>query len=186
MGRIAQPGDEISYTVTYLEMLERPRKPIPARPANQNIALLAADNPPVEYFLYLYKSVGEAYEWTDWLQRPLDEAQDFVGNPKISLYTLMLDGWPGGFFMLDASGQGICDLAYFGLVPQAVGRGLGNWFLATAIDTGWEIEGTEKMTLNTNSLDHPRALGLYQKWGFVPVRQEEHTRILTRERIETN
>ena len=71
-------------------------------------------------------------------------------------------------------------------MPQAIGRGLGNWFLATAIDTGWEIKGTEKMTLNTNSLDHPRALGLYQKWGFMPVRQEEHKRILTRERIETN
>ena len=127
MARVLQPGDEVSYTVTFLEMLERPRKPIPARPANQNVALLAADNPPVEYFLYLYKSVGEAYEWTDWLQRPLNEAQDFVGNPDISLYTLMLDGWPGGFFMLDASEQGICDLAYFGLVPQAVGRGLGNW-----------------------------------------------------------
>ena len=28
------------------------------------------------------------------------------------------------------------------------------------------------MTVNTNSLDHPRALPLYQKAGFVPVRRE--------------
>ena len=185
-GRIAKPGDEIGYTVTYLEMPERPRRPIPARPANQNIALLSAQDPPVAYFLYLYKCVGEAYEWTDWLLKPLEEVQEFVGNAEVSLYSLMLDGWPGGFFMLDASKEGACDLAYFGLVPQAVGRGLGNWFLGTAIDAGWEIDGTRKMTVNTNTLDHPRALGLYQKWGFRPVRQQAAKRILTRERIDKN
>ena len=84
--------------------------------------------------------------------------------------------------MLDSRDPGICDLAYFGLVPQAVGRGLGTWFLATAVDTGWEQPGTERMTVNTNTLDHPRALGLYQKAGFVPVRREDATRNLTRER----
>ena len=184
MPRALQPGDEIAYTVTYLEMPERPRAASPPRPVNQNIALLAAEDPPVDYFLYLYGTVGAPYEWTDWLQRPRDEAQDFVQKPDISLYTLMLDGWPGGFFMLEGPQDGVTDLAYFGLMPQAVGRGLGNWFLATAIETGWERPGTERMTVNTCTLDHPRALGLYQKMGFQPVRQEEHTRILTRERIE--
>ena len=43
-------------------------------------------------------------------------------------------------------------------------------------------EGVEKLTLNTNSLDHPRALPNYQRLGFVPVRREERTRTLTRPR----
>ena len=54
--------------------------------------------------------------------------------------------------------------------------------LATAIDTGWQMAGTERMTVNTNTLDHPRALGLYQKLGFVPVRRERLRRVLTRAR----
>lgn len=184
MPRVLKPGDEIDYVVTYLEMPARPRAPTPPRPVNQNIALLAATDPPVEYFLYLYQTVGAPYEWTDWLQSPQEEAQDFVGNPNISLYSLMLDGWPGGFFMLDSRETGTCDLAYFGLAPQAVGRGLGHWFLATAVETGWDRPGTERMTVNTCTLDHPRALGLYQKIGFQPIRREDHTRTLTRERIE--
>ena len=39
-----------------------------------------------------------------------------------------------------------------------------------------------RVTVNTNSLDHPRALPLYQKAGFVPVRRETRSRVLTRDR----
>ena len=177
-----QPGDEIEYVVTFLEMPHRPSAPLPPRPMNAQTALLRAEDPPAEYFLYLYGTVGAPYEWTDWFDRSRDELEEFVGNPSVLLYTLMLDGWPGGFFMLDQSQTGICDLAYFGLVPQAVGRRLGHWFLATAVDTGWALSGTERMTVNTNTLDHPRAIGLYQRVGFEPVRRETHRRTLTQAR----
>lgn len=176
------PGDEIEYTVTYLEMKERPVAPAPAKPLNMQTALLRADDPPADYFLYLYGAVGADYEWTDWLQKPREDVEAFVSNPAVVLYTLMLEGWPGGFFMLDASDAGTCDLAYFGLVPQAVGRKLGHWFLSTAVESGWAMPGTRRMTVNTNTLDHPRAIGLYQRVGFQPVRRELHRRTVTRER----
>ena len=176
------PGDEIEYIVTYLEMTDRPAAPVPPKPANLQTALLRADDPPADYFLYLYGAVGGDYEWTDWLRRPREDVEAFVSNPAVSLYTLMLEGWPGGFFMLDASQPGTCDLAYFGLVPQALGRKLGHWFLSTAVESGWALPGTARMTVNTNTLDHPRALGLYQRVGFVPVRRETHRRVLSRER----
>lgn len=185
MTRLLKPGDEVSYTITYLEMPSRPTAPVPHRPSNQNVALIAAESPPVEYFLYLYRTVGDAHEWTDWLEVSAQEQQDFVQDPNVSLYTLLTDGWPGGFFMLDRTQPGTCDLAYFGLVPQAVGRGLGFWFLATAVDMGWDQPGTERMTVNTNTLDHPRALGLYQRVGFSPVRRTEHSRVLMRD-IDTS
>lgn len=178
------PGDPVDYVITWLEMDERPRRPVPPLPAGQNAALLSAKAPPAGYFLYLYRAVGAEYEWTDWLQRPMEEVEAFVGDPRVVLWTMLLDGWPGGFFMLDSRTAGTVDLAYFGLVPQAIGRGLGHWLLATAIDTAWSLPATERLTVNTNTLDHPRALGLYQKLGFRPVRRERHRRQLTRERPE--
>lgn len=178
-----KPGDRVDYVVTWLEMTERPQRPLPPFPAGQQAALLAAHAPPAGYFLYLYRAVGAEYEWTDWLERPVEEAEAFIGDARVGLWTMMLDGWPGGFFVLDGRQPGVVDLAYFGLVQQAIGRGLGHWLLATAIDTGWERPGTRLMTVNTNTLDHPRALGLYQKLGFRPVRREGHGRILTRERV---
>ena len=179
-----KPGDEIEYVVTFLEMTERPRTPPPSRPANLNTALLQAERPPVDYFLYLYATVGSQYEWTDWLAKPEGELQEFIHTNGVFLYTLMLDGWPGGFFLLDGSESGVCDLAYFGLVPQAIGRGLSRWLLGTAIETGWDLPGTELMTVNTNTLDHPRALPMYQRAGFRPVRRQTMTRVLTRERAD--
>ncbi|MEO1495214.1 MAG: GNAT family N-acetyltransferase [Pseudomonadota bacterium] len=182
MNTTLKPGEEIGYTVTFLEMTERPTWPTPSLPVGQKSALVAASNPPVEYFLYLYSAVGAPHEWTDWLQKPREELEAFVGNPQVLLYTLMVDGWPGGFFVLDRTGSPATDLANFGLVPEAIGRGLGRWLLATAILTAWSDPATERLTVNTNTLDHPRALGLYQRMGFQVVRQEDHRRILTRER----
>ena len=44
-----RPGDEIAYTVTYLEMPARPTAPLPPRPINQNVALIGATEPPVAF-----------------------------------------------------------------------------------------------------------------------------------------
>ena len=179
---LLKPGDTVPYTVTYLEMAARPATPIPHVPTGSALALIAAENPPVEYFLYLYSAVGADYEWTDWLDATLQEQEAFVTDPKVELFTLMVDGWPGGFFILDTRRPDICDLTNFGLVPRAVGRGLGTWFLGCAIHMGWDRAGVTGMTVNTNTLDHPRALALYQRMGFVPVRREDMTRKLTRPR----
>ena len=177
-----QAGDEVTYTVTFLEMDQRPTFPYPPMPTGGPTVLLAADEPPVWYFLNLYDAVGAGYEWTDQHEKPKAEVEGFLHDPAVTLFTLMRTGWPAGFFILDGRVEGVCDLAYFGLVPEAVGLGLGNYLLHTAILMGWELPGVTKMTVNTNSLDHPRALPLYQKAGFAPVRRAEHKRILTRDR----
>jgi GNAT superfamily N-acetyltransferase len=179
---LLKPGDTIHYTVTHLEMTARPTVPIPHMPIGSALALIAATNPPAGYFLYLYSTVGADYEWTDWLNATRQEQDAFVTDPKIELFTLMVDGWPGGFFVLDTRQSGTCDLAYFGQVPQALGRGLSRWLLASAIHMGWDRPGVTKMTVDTNTLDHPRALALYQRMGFVPVRREDKTGKLTRAR----
>ena len=179
---LLKPGDTVSYTVTHLEMTARPAAPIPHVPTGSPLALIAAENPPVEYFLYLYSAVGAEYEWTDWLDATRQEQEAFVGDPKVELFTLMVDGWPGGFFVLDTRRAGACELANFGLVPEAMGRGLGAWLLGCAVHMGWDRAGVTRMTVNTNTLDHPRALALYQRMGFVPVRREDKRRKLTRAR----
>ena len=175
-------GEEIDIVVTHLEMTARPRFPHPPVPSGPVSALVAAEAPPVWYFLALYEAVGAEYEWTDQHYRPRDELAAFLGDPAVRLYTLMRAGWPHGFFVLDASDGTTVDLAYFGLVPQAIGQGLGWFLLGTAVHAAWDLPGTAKLTVNTNSLDHPRALPLYQKAGFVPVRRENQRRTLTRDR----
>lgn len=175
-------GERIDYVVTFLEMDRRPSYPRPHLPAGPAAALIAAESPPAWYFLGLYDAVGADYEWTDQHERPLDEVEAFLAERSVTLYTLMRGGWPHGFFILDGHEPGRCDLAYFGLVPQAVGRGLGTFLAQTAVHMAWDRPGVTLVTVNTNSLDHPRALPLYQRAGFEPVRRETRNRVLTRDR----
>ena len=176
------PGDEIKYTVSYLKMDSAPnfsvkKKTIPNR------LLLKAKNPPTNYFLNLYLRIGAAYEWTDRLLCPVDETESFLSNDRVELYTYLTDGWIAGFFVLDRRESDICDLAYFGLVPEAIGLGHGKYLLKAALKMCWDGLETKKVTVNTNSLDHPNALPLYLKMGFKLVRKEVEKRTLTQSRI---
>jgi GNAT superfamily N-acetyltransferase len=175
-------GDRVEYVVTHLEMDARPNYPRPHMPQGPTSALIAAETPPVWWFLGLYDAVGAQYEWTDQHARQSEGLAAYLNDPDVTLYTLMRAGWPHGFFMLDCRRKDVCDLAYFGLVPEALGRGLGTFLIETAVHTAWDRPGVKLVTVNTNSLDHPRALPLYQKAGFAPVRRETTSRVLTRDR----
>jgi GNAT superfamily N-acetyltransferase len=175
-------GETIEAVITYLAMEARPAYPRPHLPTGPASALIGAEQPPVWYFLSLYGRVGADYEWTDQLEAPTEQIADFLNDPAVALYTLMRAGWPHGFFVLDGRAPNECDLAYLGLVPEAIGRGLGSFLLHTAVHMAWDRPGTARVTVNTNSLDHPRALPLYQKAGFAPVRRETRMRVLTRDR----
>ena len=174
-------GTELSYTVTFLEMARRPDYDWPHLPAGSTAALLKSEDAPVWWFLALYDAVGRDYAWEDIHTWEHEKIQDWLHQDAMALYVLYDHGWPQGFFLLEDKG-GTVDLAYFGMVPEAVGKGLGGWLLKTAVLTAWDRPNTEKLTVNTCTLDHPRALATYQKHGFSPVRREDHTRILTRDR----
>ncbi|KPQ07317.1 MAG: Acetyltransferase (GNAT) domain [Rhodobacteraceae bacterium HLUCCA12] len=176
-------GDTVEYRVTWLEMTQRPAFGWPSLPVGREAVLLKAETPPWWYFLALYDAVGRDYAWTDLHDMPREAMGDWLRDSDVALYTLMGQGWPQGFFLLDAREAGTCDLAYFGLVPEAVGRGLGSWLLQSAILTGWGIPGVARMTVNTCTLDHPRALIQYQRFGFRPVRTENQSRVLTRDQV---
>ncbi len=176
-------GDKVDYRVTWLEMTTRPAFGWPRLPVGREGMLLKAETPPRWYFLSLYDAVGRDYAWTEKHEMSPEALTQWLHDPAISLHTLMAQGWPQGFFMLDTREEGVCDLAYFGLVPEAVGRGLGRWLLQTAILTGWALPGVERLTVNTCTLDHPRALGQYQRFGFEPVRTETRSAVLTQDQI---
>src|SRR5690606_3373483 len=167
----------IDFTITYLEMADRPALQPVHLPSGVKAALLRAERPTVAFYRYLYNAVGGPWRW--WYRRQMSDAElgGILADERIEVFVLYVDGAPAGYFELDRRGQpaaggGVIDLAYFGLMPHVVGRGLGRYLLHAAIEQAWGY-GPERLTVNTNTMDHPRALPLYQKMGFVPRRQEE-------------
>lgn len=168
-------GREVPVTITYLEMTERPAGPFPSLPVSAPVSLMRALKPSARYFLYLYDTAGEAHHWTDRHHDTPERLRAFVQDDDVSVFSLIWDGWPGGILTLDWREAGVCDLSYLGLAPELRGRGLGPWLLGEAIRMAWDREGVGRMTVNTCTLDHPKALGMYQRAGFSPVRRVETT-----------
>ena len=73
---------------------------------------------------------------------------------------------------LDFRADGTANIAYFGLMPEAIGKRLGYFFLYQACISAW-VQPISKLLVNTCTLDHPRALPLYQRMGFSPYSREE-------------
>ena len=74
---------------------------------------------------------------------------------------------------IDYRNRNLCDLSYIGLVPDAIGIGLGKFLFKTAILMAWDKTNIEKLTVNTCTLDNKYALPLYQKLGFDLVKFED-------------
>ena len=159
----------VAVTVTFLRMDRPPSDPAPALPAG--FAIVPAARPSVAYYRYLYNTVGADYVW--WLRRTMHDRElaELLGDRAVSIHTLYHDGEPAGFFELDARVWPDVNLSYFGLLPHAVGTGIGYRFLRQAIEAGWRHKGAQGLTVNTCTADHPRALPTYIRSGFRPVRQ---------------
>ncbi len=171
-------GDRVEYEKTWLQMDRRPDNPPPER---QDATIIEAAGFPEWYFFSLYDAVGQDYAWDDMHDLDADVVTDMLGDEDVRLFTMVRSGWPQGFHLLDFRQAGICDIAYFGLVEQAVGQGYGGWLLDDAIARGWRRPGTRMLTVNTCTLDHPAALTLYEGRGFTQIRRETMSRILKRD-----
>ena len=161
----------LKAVVTDLQ-LELPAGPRVKAPTGQAIALLHVVRPPLHFYRYLMFRVGKPWTWVYRLRMGDAELESIVHAETTVIKVVLLDGAPAGFFELDLAAKPEAELSYFGLMPHATGRGLGSWFLSEAIETAAE-NGIKMLRLNTNSLDHPAALPLYQRLGFVPVGRRE-------------
>jgi len=160
---------ELSATVTYLGLETRPSALSPPPPLLRS-AILKSEHTPVHFYRYLYNTIGADYVW--WLRRTMldEELAMLLRDPSVSIHTLYHGGQPAGFFELDARSWPDVNLSYFGLMPHAIGAGVGFPFLRSAVDAAWR-RGPRGMTVNTCTADHPRALPTYLRAGFRSLRQ---------------
>jgi GNAT superfamily N-acetyltransferase len=164
------PG-RLWVTITFLDMHEPPRRPAVDHPAGA-VHLERAAPPTPSFYRYLYTSVGEPWLWHERRLMCDAELREIIVDPQVEVHVLYVDGTPAGYAELDRREPDRTNLAYFGLMPEFIGRRLGAWFLDQSIRLGW-AGGTRRLTVNTCTFDHPRALPLYQSLGFRPYRQVE-------------
>ena len=161
---VREPVARIAVDVTFLRMDAAPVEHPPALPAGATVVRLARCSVP--FYRYLYDTVGREYVW--WLRRTVadDELAALLARPDISVHVLYAGGEPAGFYELERRpSEASTNLAYFGLLPHAIGTGAGRALLRHAIDAAW-AEAPRAVTVNTCTADHPRALPNYVAAGF--------------------
>jgi GNAT superfamily N-acetyltransferase len=92
----------------------------------------------------------------------------------VSLWILSVDGGVAGYFELRRHPDDSVEIAYFGLLPAYVGRGLGKYLLSEAAGRAWEL-APARVWLHTSTLDHPSALPNYLARGFTVFKVEEYS-----------
>jgi GNAT superfamily N-acetyltransferase len=160
-------------TRTYLELKHAEDLRRAAAPSDQ-ISVHQVDNCAPSFWRRLYSEVGSQYHWVDRLVWTDDDIRAYLADPEVSLWILSVDGGVAGYFELRRHADDSVEIAYFGLLPPYVGRGLGKYLLSEAAARAWELQPA-RVWLHTSTLDHPAALPNYLARGFAVFKVEEYS-----------
>ena len=165
-------GQQIEVTRTYLQLNRADE--LNAAPAPQARAeIVQVINCPASFYRYLYAEVGRLYHWTDRLPWTDAEINAHLARAEMTLWLMVVEGAPAGYFEPERHADGSTEIAYFGLLQEFLGRGLGKHLLTEAVTRAWQ-QGANRVWLHTCTLDDPAALPNYLKRGFKPFKEEKY------------
>lgn len=163
------PDDKVALVVTFLEMLQRPEKPLSR--ARTDVVLEPWTDPDINVYRELFRQVGQDWLWFGRLSLSDEDLSGVLLQPGREHFLPMVEGKPVGLLEIDYGDPANPELAYFGLVPEAVGTGLGRWLMAQAVEMAWGRPETRRFWVHTCTGDSPQAIGFYQSCGFRPYKR---------------
>jgi GNAT superfamily N-acetyltransferase len=159
------PPGMIANVVTCLEMTAKP-SPEVGRP-QPGLTLERWTTPDLASYRALYRRVGEDWLWFSRLFMADEKLNAILGHPQVEAHVLREGGRDIGLLELDFREAGQCELAFFGLVPEAIGKGAGRFLMSRAIELAW-ARPIARLWVHTCTFDHPAAAAFYQRSGFRP------------------
>lgn len=149
----------------HLEMLDadelRPARP----PRLRGAAVERVADPAPELSRSFYEHVGRDWLWVDRLAWTASEWEAWVDRPGYEMWISRVGARPAGYLELDGDPLANAEIAYFGLLPDFLGAGLGGDLLTAGVRRAWE-RGASRVWVHTCSLDGPHALANYEARGF--------------------
>lgn len=153
----------VPVRTVYLEMKRDPLTRQPAPPSGCTIRRWR--RPPLKGYRRLFSAVGGKWGWSGRLILGDAELLKMIHAETTEIFLLKWKAETAGFIELERRDPGQTEIAYFGLTPEFIGRGLGKYLLGWAVHRAWR-SGPERIWLHTCAYDHPAALAAYLKAGF--------------------
>jgi GNAT superfamily N-acetyltransferase len=127
--------------------------------------------PVINHFFFV--NVGRPWKWYSRLSWTLGDWQALVEQKTVATSIGYIKGTPFGYIELVRQGQSV-EIAFFGLLPQYIGMGLGGFLLSEAIRLAWELD-PGRVWVHTCTLDHKYALNNYLARGLTIYKREKKT-----------
>ncbi len=161
------PRGMVATVVTHLEMAAPPMASIPSH--EFTFKRHTAADP--DWYRTMFRAVGEDWLWFGRLYLADDALIAILHDPDYEVWTLQQDGQDVGLVEIDHRTSGECELAYFGLTPNTVGKGAGRVMMSHAVAHAFSRD-INRFHVHTCTLDSPQALPFYIRAGFTPIKQE--------------
>ena len=157
---------------TYLEM--RSRDQLRPKRADARFEVREQTRGDWRFNRDLYLRVGEQWDWTNKRPWTDDQWKEYAAARELRTFAGYYDEALAGYYELRGDREGGIEIAYFGLLPEWIGRGLGGALLTGAIEGAWRMEPKpSRVWVHTCNRDHTQALATYQARGMVVYKVEE-------------
>lgn len=164
--------------ITYLQMADWSE----FRPAYLNypdgIKVMCMDKPDVDFYRFLYSSIGKQWGWCDRLGFSDQEIENLLNVSGTSIHVLYVEGVPAGYIELARHLESrspkshSTKIVYFGLRPGYIDQGIDKHLLSHGVAYAWN-NGTQRLWVQTSNLDDPQMLKNYLNRGFKVHRIEK-------------
>jgi GNAT superfamily N-acetyltransferase len=150
-------------TIYYLEM-KSPSELRCLRIVNPEVEVKQVVTTSAELNRFFYTTIGKDWYWTDRLRWSDEQWLEYARRPELETWVGYVSGQQAGYFELEMQPGANVEIAYFGLLPEFIGKGIGRQLLTAAIKRAWQM-GARRVWVHTNTRDHPHVLGNYQaRW----------------------
>jgi len=156
------PPGHLANLVSFLEMTERP---VTVRAPSDSYRMERMTQSDLGRYRALFRRVGEDWLWFSRLWMADETLSTLLTEPLIEAYALTSEGRDIGFLELDLRRPEECEIVYFGVTPDTIGKGVARDMMDRAIALAW-ARPIRRLWLHTCHFDHPRALGFYRSSGF--------------------
>ena len=97
----------------------------------------------------------------------------WLRNETVTTWIGYIKGSPFGYIELVRQAESV-EIAFFGLLPQYIGMGLGGFLLSEAVRLAWELN-PRRVWVHTCTLDHKYALNNYLARGLTIYDKKKQT-----------
>ena len=112
---------------------------------------------------FFYKQIGKRHQWVDRLIWQDKDWLKYISNENLRTYILKIENDLVGYFELIFNNND-CEIAYFGILEEFIGKGFGGFLLSEALKIGFKK--ANRIWVHTCSLDHPNAIENYKSRGM--------------------